>query len=36
VQRGEFLAISKARDPPNIEDPEQFNSILIDWCKRRL
>ena len=34
VQRGEFLMIPKARHLPNIEDPEQFNRILIDWCRR--
>lgn len=34
VQRGEFLAIPKARHLPNIEDPDGFNRIVIDWCKR--
>jgi len=34
VQRGEFLAIPKARHLPNIEDPDGFNKIVIDWCKR--
>jgi 3-oxoadipate enol-lactonase len=34
VQRGEFLAIPKARHLPNIEDAGQFNRIVIDWCRR--
>ena len=34
VQRGEFLAIPKARHLPNIEDPDGFNSLVINWCKR--
>ncbi len=34
VQRGEFLMIPKARHLPNIEDPEQFNRIVIDWCRK--
>ena len=35
VQRGEFLAIPKARHLPNIEAPECINRIVIDWCKRQ-
>jgi 3-oxoadipate enol-lactonase len=31
VQRGEFLAIEGARHLPNVEDPERFNRIVIDW-----
>jgi len=34
VQRGEFLAIEGARHLPNVEDPERFNRIVIDWCNR--
>ena len=34
VQNGAFLAIPKARHLPNIEDPDGFNKIVIDWCKR--
>jgi 3-oxoadipate enol-lactonase len=34
VQNGEFLAIPKARHLPNVEDPDRFNQIVIDWCRR--
>ena len=34
VQNGAFLASPKARHLPNIEDPDGFNKIVIDWCKR--
>jgi 3-oxoadipate enol-lactonase len=34
VQNGEFLAIPKARHLPNVEDPDRFNRIVIDWCRR--
>jgi 3-oxoadipate enol-lactonase len=34
VQRGEFLAIPKARHLPNIEDADNFNRLIIDWCRK--
>jgi 3-oxoadipate enol-lactonase len=34
VQRGEFLAIEGARHLPNVDDPDRFNRIVIDWCNR--
>jgi 3-oxoadipate enol-lactonase len=34
VQRGEFMAIAGARHLPNVEDPDRFNRIVIDWCNR--
>jgi 3-oxoadipate enol-lactonase len=35
VQRGAFVAIEGARHLPNVEDPEIFNEVLVDWCARR-
>jgi 3-oxoadipate enol-lactonase len=34
VQHGEFLAIEGARLLPNVEDANQFNRLVIDWCNR--
>jgi 3-oxoadipate enol-lactonase len=34
VQRDEFMAIAGARHLPNVEDPDRFNRIVIDWYDR--
>lgn len=34
VQRGEFLAIEGAKHLPNVEDPDLFNKIILDWCNK--
>ncbi|MBO0906089.1 alpha/beta fold hydrolase [Jiella sonneratiae] len=34
LQNGELLALEGARHLPNMEDPDRFNRIVIDWCNR--
>ena len=34
IPGGRFVGFSNARHLPNVEDPDRFNTILVDWLAR--